>query len=171
MAFLNIVKTQNKNIVKAIDIQDYMKLGKPTSRLDLFDFAVALAARYGAPDINNLITNKESFIRDEYIGKERYMLASIYFDEHVKQNPQDIDSVIDDNVTFPVAEVYAEEGFNILKDFMQSKGEMLLTHELLQEMDIIYDRIKDSLPKEKIGYEFSSTADTPMAADDTNPLE
>ena len=57
MAFLNINKVQNKNIVRKIDQSDYMKLGKPTSRLDLFDFAMALGVRQGSPDIDTPLSN------------------------------------------------------------------------------------------------------------------
>lgn len=156
MAFLNISKAQNKNIVRKVDQDNYMKLGKPTSRLDLFNFAMALGVRQGSPDIDTPLSNKESFVRDEYIGNERYMFASLYFVDHVISHHEDLDKVIDDSITFQVAEKYAEEGFNILNDYMKQLGELSFAYKLIDEMDSRFQQIKNDLPKEHIGYEFDS---------------
>lgn len=164
MAFLNISKTQNKNIVRKVDQENYMKLGKPTSRLDLFDFAVALGVRQGSADIDTPLANKESFVRDEYIGNERYMLASLYFVDHVLTHPEDLDNVIDDSITFQVAEKYAEDGFTILNDYMKQLGPLPFAYKLIDEMDSKFDKILKELPKEHIGYEFDSEIGL-MAAD------
>lgn len=157
MAFLNINKTQNKGVVKAIDQKNYMKLGKPTSRLDLFTFAVALGYRYSSPETDVPLANKESFIRDEYIGNERHMLSALYYQDYVKVGKADIDKVIDSNLTFQVAEKYAEDGFQILESEMNQMSELAFTMKLLAEMDLMYDKIKDTLPKEHIGFEYDIT--------------
>ena len=164
MAFLNINKVQNKNIVRKIDQSDYMKLGKPTSRLDLFDFAMALGVRQGSPDIDTPLSNKDSFVRDEYIGNERYMFASLYFVDHIKSHPEDLEKVIEDAITFQVAEKYAEDGFNILNDYMKNLGELSFAYMLISEMDEKFEQIKNDLPREYIGYEFDSEIGL-MAAD------
>lgn len=167
MAFLNISKTQNKNIVKTIDRENYMRLGKPTSRLDLFDFAVALGVHGGGVDTQTPLQNKESFVRDEYIGNERYLFSALCFEElEVWKNHNLIDQVIDDNVSFQIAEKYAEEGFKILEDYMKQMGEMPFCYKLIAEMDSIYMRIKDELPKEHIGIEFEGNS-TSNAADES----
>lgn len=169
MAFLNINKKQNKEIVKKIDQDNYMRLGKPTSRLDLFNFAVALGYKHGASASGEGISNKESFVRDEYIGNERYMLASLFFVDYVLNKKADLEDLIDDSVTFPLAEKYAEEGFNILNDYMKSSGEKKLMYKLLGEMDTKFPEIIASLPKEHVGYEFDEEPTIKMVADDSTP--
>lgn len=156
MAFLNITKQQNKDIVKKIDNTNYMKLGKPTSRLDLFCFAVAMGVREGGVDTNTPLQNKESFVRDEYIGNERFLFSSLFFDERdIKSNPSMIDNVIDDVQTFQMAEKFAETGFEVIKDYMHQLSEMQLCYQLLEEMDNKYQKILDEMPKEHIGIEFA----------------
>lgn len=169
MAFLNITKKQNKEIVKKIDQEDYMRLGKPTSRLDLFNFAVALGVRQGIIDDSEGISNKESFVRDEYIGNERYMLSSLFFVDYVLKKHADLESLIDDAITFPLAEKYAEEGFNILNDHMNKKGGKNFMYMLLSEMDTKYHEIENDLPKEHVGYEYEEPPQK-MAADDSSPF-
>lgn len=164
MPFLNISKDQAKKIVRKIDQENYMKLGKPTSRLDLFNFAVALGVRQGAADINTPLPNKESFVRDEYVGNERFMYSALYFVDHVTKHPEDLDNVIDDNITFQVAEKYAEEGFGILMDYMSEMGELPLTYKLIGEMDKKFEEIRDELPKPYLSIELDSVA-MDMAAD------
>lgn len=155
MAFLNITKQQNKDIVKKIDSTNYMKLGKPTSRLDLFCFAVAMGVREGGVDINAPLQNKESFVRDEYIGNERFLFSSLFFDErNVKTNPSMIDNVIDDVLTFQMAEKFAEAGFDVIKDYMHQLSDIQLCYQLLEEMDNKYQKILKDIPMEHIGIEF-----------------
>ena len=166
MAFLNINKNQNKIIVRKVDQQDYMKLGKPTSRLDLFNFAMALGVRQGGADIDTPLSNKDSFVRDEYIGNDRYMYAALYFVDHVISHREDLEKVIDESITFQVAEKYAEEGFGILKDYMEQLGELPFAYKLIDEMDSKFEQIKKDLPKEHIGYEFDSEIGL-MAADES----
>lgn len=167
MAFLNINKQQNKDIVKKIDQTNYMKLGKPTSRLDLFCFAMAMGIREGGVDINTPLQNKESFVRDEYIGNERYLFSALFFDEQdIKSKPSMIDDVIDETQTFQAAEKFAEMGMEVIKDYMSQMGEMQFCYHLLDEMEQKFPFIIKEMPKEHIGIEFSEG--TPMVADDSD---
>lgn len=148
MAFLNISSKTKKDIIKKLDRSDYFKLSNPgTSRPELYNFALALGYRRGYPtDISDA---KESLIREEYVANSRYIYSSLYFAEHVNSgHKDDLDNLIHAEETFALSDKYANTGFDVLNDYYESTPDSVLVYKLIQEMDEIYQSIKEELEKQ-----------------------
>lgn len=146
MTFLNVaVNLKKSGVIKTIDRTDYFKLANPgTSRPDLYNFALALGFSRGYP--TEIEGAKESFVREEYVNNARYIYSSIYFSEYVNQGHKDeVDNLIYAENTFALADQFANTGFSVLKDLVENEPEETLTYKLIQEMDEIYEKIKDEL--------------------------
>ena len=135
MAFLNISTKIKKETLKNLDRTDYFHLSNSgTSRLELYNFALALGYKRGYP--SDLADAKESLIREEYVNNSQFLYSSLYYSEFINKGHKDqLDDLIYTEKTFLLADRYANTGFDIIKDFINSESEQTLVFKLIQEMD------------------------------------
>jgi len=147
MAFLSISNKVKKDVLKTLDRTDYFHLSNSnTSRPDLYNFALALGYKRGYP--SDFEDAKESLVREEYVNNYRFLYSSLYYSEFINKGHKDqLDDLIYSDKTFPYADRYANTGFDIIKDWTSSEPEEVLVFKLIQEMDEMYQNIKDNLIK------------------------
>lgn len=140
MAFLNISVKNKNGILKQIDSQDYLGLGE-CSRLELYSFMVALGYNSGyASDFDG---SKDSLVREEYVKDNNitHAFSALYFCEN-KEHVEDIAST---DKVYPIADKYANTGFSVISDYMKEYSQHSLAMKLIQEMDEMYENIKEDL--------------------------
>lgn len=149
MAFLNITNSVRKGIVKTLDRTDYFKLSNPgTSRPELYNFALALGYKRGYP--TEITEGKDALIREDYVNNARYIYSSLYYSEYVNQGHRDeLDNLIYADHTFALADQFANTGFAVLKDLVETKPDSVLVFDLIREMDEMYLEIKKDLEKQE----------------------
>lgn len=149
MAFLNITTKVKKDVLKALDRNDYFHLSNSgTSRQDLYNFALALGYKRGYP--TDLTESKDSLVREEYVNNCKFLYSSLYYSEHInKGHKEDLDDLIYSEKTFPLADRYANTGFDIINDLISSEPDEVLVFKLIQEMDEMYQEFKNDISKDK----------------------
>lgn len=142
MAFLNISTKVKKETLKALDRTDYFHLSNSgTSRPDLYNFALALGYKRGYP--TDLADAKDSLVREEYVNNYRFLYSSLYYSEFINKGHKDqLDEIIYSDKTFPLADRYANTGFDIIKDMMNTEPEEVIVFKLIQEMDEMFQEFK-----------------------------
>lgn len=132
---------EQKKIVDKIDKMKYLDLHRgggreeSTARIDLFLFAMAL----GMDTIPSEVKQPDTFIRNEYIkGKHEAFLYAVYI--HSLENKEDLDSIVNKEQVYKVAQRFANTGFNIIGDMMQTKSPAVAELELIKEMDEAFDK-------------------------------
>lgn len=127
-------------LVPSLDEDNYFMLSKPNCpRLELFDFALALGYYQ---NYTSQLDGRETFIRTEYLGNARYLYDSVYFNDHLKDDQQNIDDIVDSEKVFKNAEVYANTGFSVIKDKMKEVQADTWMYELIDEMDDLYNQFE-----------------------------
>lgn len=138
MAFLNISSKNKKGILNDIDKQNYFCLASPTSRLDLYNFMLALGYNNGLP--TELESAKESLIREEYVNNQRFIYSAVYFTAHESGCIENIEEITNVDKIFLLMDKYANTGFSVITDYMRDLGEMALAYKLIPEMDEMYEQ-------------------------------
>ncbi len=133
---INVSKVHIEGIIKEIDESKYFLLDKSSvDRSDLFDFALALGLNEGHP---TPLKSSTSFVRVAYVEKKMYIYRGIYYDKYLKDFPNQIDTITDDDKVFDLVEEYANTGFNKLAELKNEFTEdSLFMLKLLHELDII----------------------------------
>lgn len=130
------ISGEAKNIVKRIDENKYLdlQLGE-TTRLDLFLFAIAL----GLETLPTELIQKDTFIRDEYVTtKYEAFLYSLF--AHLLNDKKNIDEIIYKDKVYELAQKYANTGFSLIGEMMNSKPESVSVLEMVAEMDQEYNK-------------------------------
>lgn len=136
MAFLYISKKHKDGVLKNIDHHNYFGLGNSDlDRIDLYTFAVALGYHRGLH--TDLEGGKESFIREENVMRNniRHAFTAIYFADHESKAKENVETIVDSNITFPLSDSYANAGFSIIQDYMSQYDNHGLCMKLLSEID------------------------------------
>lgn len=136
MAFLNISTKNKKGVLADIDRQDYFRLSNSSSsRLTLYNFAVALGYNNGLP--SELDGPKESLIREEYVKDQpkRFIYSAAYFAAHETDCMNNLEKINSSDNVFPLADKYANTGFNVLSDYMKKYDDRALAIKLIADMD------------------------------------
>ncbi len=140
MAFLYISKNHKDGVLKNIDRQNYFGLGNSDlDRIDLYTFAVALGYHRGLH--TDLEGGKESFIREENVMRNniRHAFTAIYFADHETESRENVETLVDSNVTFSLSDSYANAGFSIIQEYMSQYDNHGLCMKLLSEIDKMYE--------------------------------
>lgn len=126
-----------KKIVDKIDKNKFLDLNDVSmSRMDLFIFAMALGIE---SNIESNVKSKESFVRSEYVKiKHDALLYSIYI--YQLQDKEQLDSIINRDKIFELAQNYANTGFDLIDDMMKNKAESIIELELIKELDEDYEK-------------------------------
>ncbi|MDU2201018.1 MAG: hypothetical protein E7E15_08120 [Terrisporobacter othiniensis] len=134
---LNISKN-SKNIIEMIDNEKFLGLNNPeTSRTDLFLFAMALGLE---TDITTPLLNKEGLSRTSYLTiKDEALLYSTFINK--MENKNNLEECTEKNKVFELAEEYANTGFELIKNMMDTKSEQINMLEMIKELDDKYDEI------------------------------
>jgi len=133
---INVSKVHIDGIIKDIDESKYFQLDKSAiDRSDLFDFALALGLREETP---TPLKSSTTFIRVSYVEKKMFIYRGIYYDKYLKDFPNDIDSITDDDKVLDLVEEYANTGFYKLAELKEEfPDDNLFMLKLLHEMDSI----------------------------------
>lgn len=133
---LNISKDA-KEIIDKIDKERFLGLNNPeTSRTDLFLFAMALGLE---TDTKIPLSNKEGLTRTSYLIKDEALLYSVFIDKMVDKN--NLEECTEKNKVFELAEEYANTGFDLIKNMMDTKLEQINMLEMIEELDNKYNEI------------------------------
>lgn len=132
---------EQKKIVSKIDEMQYLDLhlggGKSvsTARIDLFLFAMAL----GMDTVPTEVKQPDTFIRDEYVKvKHDALFYAAYI--HNLKDKNDLDSILNKDQVYKLAQNYANTGFDLIGDMMQTKTESVSELELIKELDGEFER-------------------------------
>ncbi len=142
MAFLNISLKNKNGILRKIDEESYLCLDKDKcTRLELFSFMVALGFERGYQ--SDLEGKKESLVREEYTKNNNmcYAFSALYFND----NKEKVEEIADTDKVFALADKYANTGFSVISDYMNEYSPYSLAMKLLSDMDVMYEKYKDSL--------------------------
>lgn len=143
---LNISKKVKEDLIPAIERSEFFRLNlQNCNRHDLFNFALALGYKRGyQTDLNS----RDSLIRSEAVGNNRYMYDSVFFSEMIEDKLNSIDMITNENEVFSVVEQYANTGFSVIKDKMNSnvKDEDFL-FELIADMDVMFKEFRKDFPE------------------------
>ncbi len=136
-ATINVTKEHIEGIIKDLDNSKYFLLdNSDTSRADLFNFALALGLKDGAP---TPLSTSVSFIRTSYIENILYQYKSVFFEKKLLEQPSDIDEITDTDKALCLIEQYANTGFAILRKLRgEIEDDTHLMTKLLNEMDRDY---------------------------------
>lgn len=133
---VNISKDFNENLVnQQIDAKNFMQLGKNScQRKDLFFFAAALGYHRGTP--TPFEGARESFVRTETFERNTQLLyGSLLYDYKIKAEPETIDEIVNDDAIYNIIEQYANKGFKILEEVINSgTTETTFMNELIEEL-------------------------------------
>lgn len=133
---LNISKDA-KEIIDKIDKERFLGLNNPeTSRTDLFLFAMALGLE---TDTKIPLSNKEGLTRTSYLIKDEALLYSVFIDKMGDKN--NLEECTEKNKVFELAEEYANTGFDLIKNMMDTKSEQINMLEMIEELDNKYNEI------------------------------
>lgn len=140
---LNIAKAYDDGFIKDIENTKYFQLQKnPTTRTDLYCFAVALCEMEGKePTSIQTVGPATSLVRTEFLTNCEPLLSSIFFEKCLKNDPDKIDDICKRDEVYNLAEKCANTGFGILKDYIESMDEETLFYKLIGYMDNQYSEI------------------------------
>ena len=133
--------SDKKKIVNKIDEIKYLNLhnggGKDvsTSRIDLFLFAMAL----GMDTIPTEVKHQESFIREEYIKTKHDAFFYSAFIYRMKDK-SNLDCIVNKDKVYKLAQEYANTGFDVIDNMMNSKPSSVAELELIKELDAENER-------------------------------
>lgn len=140
---LNIAKAYDDGFIKEIENTKYFQLQKnPTTRTDLYCFAIALCAMEGKdPTPIQSVGPATTLVRTEFLTNCEPILSSVFFEQYLKNNPDKIDDICNRDEVYNLAEKCANTGFGILKEYIESMDEETLFYKLIQYMDNKYNEI------------------------------
>lgn len=144
---LNIAKAYSEGFVADIERTKYFQLHKNAApRADLFKFAIAIGImEEKAPTSLSTIGAVDSFVRTEYMTNCEALLSCLFFDQELKNNVELIDNICNRDEVYTLAEQYANTGFGVLKEYINTIDEELLFYKLIGYMDNKYLDIKDEV--------------------------
>lgn len=138
------VTKQVQQIKNRIDEKKYLGLdNNMTDRIQLFLFAMALGISTGCP---TKLDNQDSFVLDQSIKMHhRALMYALYIGKLEDKNY--IDQSTNLELVYDLAQRYANTGFSVIEDYINSKQDSVLQWELIKEMDEEYNAIEAELCK------------------------
>lgn len=142
---LSIAKDYNENLVgRIIDVKNYMQLGVSScNRKDLLFFAAALGYNSGEP--LPFKSAKTSFARTENFNINIPLLyGSLYYEHVVAPGNGSIEDVVNEDIVYNLLEEYANKGFSILEEEINSgTPDQTLMNDLIGQMKNTFEDFKD----------------------------
>lgn len=144
-SIINVSGEQYDWIIDVLDKSKFFLLSKDlSSRIDLFNFALALGLRKGYP--TKLATSK-GLIRTAYddVQAYLYMYKSVYFEKVILEEGCEIDCISNIDAALELVEEYANTGFNELKQMKEMYSDNILFMKklltLIEDMMLQYQSI------------------------------
>lgn len=136
------VTKQAQRIKNKIDEKNFLGLdNNMTDRIQLFLFAMALGINTRCP---TKLDNLDSFVLDQSIKMHhRALMYALYIGKIEDKN--NLEECINTESVYDLAQRYANTGFLIIEDYMNTKQESTLQWELIKEMDEEYEAIRAEL--------------------------
>lgn len=141
---INISKNA-KEIVSKIDEKKYFGLqDTAVSRSELFLLAMAIGVDTVPTKLENIYPG--GLILDKSIdGCTRALMYALFIS---RLNGAELDEITKKNDVYVLAQEYANTGFEVLEDYMNKKKDVELVWELLDELDMQYDKqVKGEQPE------------------------
>lgn len=128
-----------QKIKNKIDEKKFLGLdNNMTDRIQLFLFAMALGINTGCP---TKLDNSDSFVLDQSIKMHhRALMYALYIGEI--QDKNNLEECVDVESVYDLAQRYANTGFLIIEDYMNTKQDSVIQWELIKEMDEEYKAIE-----------------------------
>lgn len=134
------ISKKARSIVDKIDEVKYLKLDQAssTTRSELFLFAMAI----GIDTMPTKLEGKDGLILDKYIDKDEKIKAILYANFISELTDKDmLDNITDTQQVYSKAEEYANTGFEVIEDYMNTKKDTELMWDLIGELDGQYNDI------------------------------
>lgn len=138
------VTKQAQKIKNKIDEKRFLGLdNNMTDRIQLFLFAMALGINTGCP---TKLDNVDSFVLDQSIKMHhRALMYALYIGKI--QEKDNLEESVNLESVYDLAQRYANTGFSVIEDYMNTKQDSVLQWELIKEMDEEYKVIEAELQK------------------------
>lgn len=133
------VSLEAKKAIDKIEETHYFDLHNAmTSRTNLFLFAMAL----GLETVPTDFTQKESFVRVEYFTVHDEALLYSAFINQI-EDKDSIDECVENDKVFDLAQKYANTGFTLIDNMIETKPESMAILEMIEELDNEYEKISN----------------------------
>lgn len=126
-------------LIDVIDSKKYLDLDKSTTtRMELFLFAMSLGIESKTPTTLSSLS-QGGLALEQAIKNQDKSLMHAYYINNLPQG-ETIDSAADKEKVYSMAQEYANTGFHILEEYMQTKPPGSIFWELVKELDEQYER-------------------------------
>lgn len=132
-----------EKFIENIESKKYLDLDKSTtSRMELFLFAMSLGFETSAPTSITPVA-PGGYVLDQAIkSKDKSLMHALYI--YSMDDEQSIDLAADKSIVYPMAQEYANTGFQIIEGYMNTKSESSVFWEIIKELDEQYEKIINS---------------------------
>jgi len=128
-------------LIDTIDSKKYLDLDKSTtSRMELFLFAMALGIETKTPTIISSLSQGGLVLEQAIKNQEKTLMHACYI--NLMPESETIDSAADKEKVYSMAQEYANTGFHILEQYMQTKPAGTVVWDLVKELDDQYECLK-----------------------------
>jgi len=117
---------------------NYMGLGKGITRSELFLFAMSLGVE---SKTETEVISPIGLILDKSIDSTTIALMYSQFIYSLKDPDNDLDTISDLSKVYKTAQQYANTGFEMIEDYLNTKKQEDLMWELFDELDQQYEEI------------------------------
>ncbi len=129
------------NLIDVIDKKRYLDLDKYTiTRTELFLFAMALGIETKAATSIEGASQVGLILEQSMKNIDKSLIYALFLHSHTSDGNLD-DALNKDNV-YSVAQQYANTGFQIIDDFINTKSAEKLSWELIKELDEQYANLE-----------------------------
>lgn len=146
-ATVNISKEHYNSLLKKIEDGQYFRLdNKSTTRKDLFNFAFSLGVRRGyAKELESAY----GLYRTENLNgtNDLFLYASAYYDDKISSGMGLVEDLTKHDSIIELAEEYANTGFGILKEKMETTIDEIFMYEILEDCNKMYEENSDTLDR------------------------
>lgn len=126
-----------KKIIGKIDNENFLGLGlTSTSRPKLFLFAASLGLEVDTP---TPLKKKESLVRWDYLIGEESLLYSAFINK--LEDKDNLEECTEKSKIYELIEQYANTGFDLIEDMMNTKSEQINMLKMIEELDNKYNEI------------------------------
>lgn len=127
-------------LIDIIDSKKYLDLDKSTTtRMELFLFAMSLGIDTKTPTTLSSISQGGLALEQAIKNQDKALMHAYYI--HNLPQEETIDSAADKDKVYPMAQEYANTGFQILEQYMQTKPSETIFWELVKELDEQYEQL------------------------------
>ena len=128
-----------RDFINELDQSEYFGF-KDISRTDLFLFAMALGVE---TNVRTSLENTDGLVRDSSLDYRIKALMDALFISNLKSDEL-LNTVIDKENVYELAQEYAHTGFQIIEDYFRNKKDSDLIWSMFRELDDQYKELFES---------------------------